>query len=242
MLAQLQNLHSLSIEDVEGHLQSAGEEVLRRIQLNVFGHPCRILEVEFYFFGGQHRDPFAHCHEVQREFGHWYLHRVGTGFRNGSFKGIDLTFGQDTSFGGMLIRSLLDADGSVVCGPSLCVDHLIARSTVGHVRQLNELIGRRSALDTRNPIHLAERTATATDLEREKVFRSARVGLSTARIPADAQPQLFLDREYRFLREPKKIKKGRPLLIRALHRSGHSSDEIRAITGSPAKSIAKYST
>jgi len=38
---------------------------------------------------------------------HWYFHRYGSkGYKSGTYKGLDITFGQDSMYGGILIRSI----------------------------------------------------------------------------------------------------------------------------------------
>src|SRR5205807_688183 len=78
----------------------------------------QIIELEFYFNdsengdddsnddGRLHCDPYSHQHDHQKTCGEWYFHRVGkTGYRGGSRKGIDITFGNEDVYGGILIRS-----------------------------------------------------------------------------------------------------------------------------------------
>src|SRR5262245_54518774 len=85
----------------------------------------RFTEIEFYYHGDGHLDPFAHRDPVQLHVGRWYFHRTAGVYRSGSFKGLDLSFGDGTAFGGVLIRGLATEDDVLVDGPSLCVDHLL---------------------------------------------------------------------------------------------------------------------
>jgi hypothetical protein len=73
-------------------------------------------------------------------------------------------------------------------------------------------------------------------LAAKQAFRSARVGLSLRRAWL-AEAQRFVMKPYRFLSEPKRIRKGKTLLILELHVEGRSEEEIREITGSPLKNI-----
>jgi hypothetical protein len=68
-------------------------ELINRSNPVVNGAPHRLAEVEFYYHGAGHRDPFAHRDPLQLESGRWYFHRAGGAYRSGSFKGLDLTFG-----------------------------------------------------------------------------------------------------------------------------------------------------
>ena len=232
----LRQITKLSAENISGAFDAAADQLLNHTDFCVFGRRCRLLEIEFYLYCAAHPDPFAHCHETQRRFGYWYFHRVGKGYRNGSFKGLDLTFGGEDSFGGVLIRSLADEQGTVVCGPSLCVDFLIAASGDQSVRALAERVGETSAVEGDSPLRLE----VASEPNSETVYSSARVGLSMAGLPEGHDGERYLHRRYRYLLRPRAIKKGRSLLIQGMHRSGLSVDRIRALTGSPRKSIEKH--
>lgn len=121
-----------------------------------------ILEVEFYLLKpGLHVDPFTHGAEEQRRAGRWYFHRAPkpgggvsmTGWRDGTRKGLDLTFGGpvDASAaavsssadpvketrGGILLRTLMRrSDSQVICGPSLLADEVISKSGAASIRDL----------------------------------------------------------------------------------------------------------
>src|SRR5262245_43010040 len=100
----------------------------------------RIVEIEFYYHGDQHLDPFAHRDSLQLQLGRWYFHRTRGTYRSGTFKGLDLTFGDGKAFGGVLIRSLETPDGTLIDGPSLCVDHLLDRAGCESVAALDSAI------------------------------------------------------------------------------------------------------
>lgn len=67
------------------------------------GSPCyyAMQDLEFYLVAPAHHDPYAHAHPSQRATGNWYLHRAGrgpgAGYREGTYKGLDLTFGRSAS-------------------------------------------------------------------------------------------------------------------------------------------------
>jgi hypothetical protein len=71
----------------------------------------RIAEVEFYLKNEDaHKDTFTHCDPIQAKNGKWYFHRMNPtnpmSFKAGTYKGMDLTFGGEKVFGGILIRAL----------------------------------------------------------------------------------------------------------------------------------------
>ncbi|EKM60155.1 uncharacterized protein PHACADRAFT_206334 [Phanerochaete carnosa HHB-10118-sp] len=157
--------------------------VLLRLTANSATTDFEILELEFYLFkSGCHEDPFTHGTEEQRQSGKWYFHRaprrtnsestsavrVATaagGYRGGTRKGLDLTFGGPVSSastgettsryfpgapsqdaappaqralrGGILLRTLRNRETSkMFSGPSLLVDELLRLSNAANIAQL----------------------------------------------------------------------------------------------------------
>jgi hypothetical protein len=211
------------------------ERLLNASRLHVAGTPHRFTEIEFYDFDPPvHPDPFTHRDPIQWECGRWYFHRTGGVYRNGSFKGFDLTFGDGNSRAGILIRGLETPDGKLIDGPSLCVDYLLKTTHNNTVRALDFAIGERVAWDPDNPLYLADSPA-----EQRPIYRSARVGLSLKRSKS-AEATNFILRPYRYLTEPRRIAKGKPYLILALHAQGMSADEIRELTGGTRASVTRY--
>lgn len=100
-----------------------------------------LMEVEMYLVKPGHEDPFCHSSEAQRTSGQWYFHRAPTrsppaagaplpGFRGGTRKGLDVTFGGPGAVGGILLRSMRRvSDGTLISGPSLLVDELLSTSS-----------------------------------------------------------------------------------------------------------------
>lgn len=191
----------------------------------------RFVEIEFYYHGPCHGDPFVHAHSEQLHVGRWYFHRMGGAYRGGSFKGLDLTFGDGVAYGGILIRSLETPDGQLIVGPSLCVDHLLAITGSSSVASLDRSIGGRPAWDPNSPLHIAP-----VEGHPRAVFRTRRVGL-TLKKHKDALAVDRIARAYRFLTEPRRVTKGRVELIDALLAEGRAPEEIRALTGSPSHAI-----
>lgn len=209
------------------------DRMLNAARLVVSGQPHRLVEVEFYYHAAGHLDPFSHRDSLQRTCGRWYFHRTHGVYRGGSFKGIDLTFGDAGAFGGILIRGLEAPDGTLIDGPSLCVDRLLALCQVKSVAALDAVMAEKLAWDPTNPLYLRE-----DDAEARPVYRSARVGLTLRRAGASEMPAFVL-RPYRFLTEPRRTAKGKGLLVLALHAGGLGVEEIRQLTGSPAASIRR---
>lgn len=227
-------------EDPRGYdedIRALAQALLGEHELVVNARAHRIVEIEAYYFGEQHRDPFAHRDPRQLEPGRWYLHRTGGTLRGGSFKGIDLTFGRPGTYGGILLRSVRTDTGSLVSGPSLLVDHLVTVCALEHHAALDAHFAGLGALDPTSLVHLRPAPARG-----DPIVRTARVGLTLKRwtggAPNASMPE-YVGRPDRFLTDPRAIKKGRTQTIVALHEAGVAVDAIVARTGSPRRAIER---
>jgi hypothetical protein len=224
--------------DAEGWFTSIAEQLLNGCVLMVGNQPHRFVEVEFYYHGAGHLDPFTHRDPLQLETGRWYFHRTAGVYRSGSFKGMDLSFGSGGAHGGVLIRGIEAPDGSLVDGPSLCVDHLLEKTGHRQVAALDDAIGGRLAWDSNNVLFLDDAPAAG----RRPLFRSARVGLSLKKARASAPGEMprYIMKLYRYLSEPRRTAKGKTYLALALHGQGKSVDEIYQLTGCTRQAIQRY--
>jgi hypothetical protein len=196
----------------------------------------RLVEIEFYYWADTHPDPFTHRDPIQVRIGHWYFHRSRGTYRGGSFKGLDLTFGDRTTSGGILIRGLETPDGALIDGPSLCVDHLLKVTATANVAALDGAIGGRLAWEDDNPIRLRQ----IDRIEERPLIHSARVGLFLKKKDARAESTRFILRPYRYLTEPRRTKKGKLHIVLALHARGDSLDDIQRLTNCPRRTIERY--
>lgn len=209
--------------------------LLNRTRWVIGGRPHRVTECEFYYRGSAHNDPFTHGDPVQVHAGRWYFHKTAGIYRGGSFKGVDVTFGDGTARGGILIRGLERPDGSMTDGPSLLVDYILGQCGFATVADFDRAIGRRPAWDPTSPMYFEE-----VDPFGKGVLACARVGLSLRRAGPGTTMHAYLTRPYCFLTEPGAIAKGKPHMVMGLHRLGRKPEEIREVTRSPARSITTY--
>lgn len=74
-----------------------------------------IAELEFYYYSKNHPDPYTHKHDLQKNFGTFYVHP-----KDGNYGGIDLTLGDVDKdiYCGVLIRGLKDKDNNFISGPN----------------------------------------------------------------------------------------------------------------------------
>ena len=214
---------------------SIADHLLNRTQLVVAGRRHRLTEIEFYYRGPGHEDPFTHGDPIQIHPGLWYFHKTSGVFRGGTYKGVDLTFGDGTARAGILLRGLETEDRVLIDGPSLLVDHLLRLCERQTVAELHGEIGGRPAWDVANPLHLAESPNLGRD-----ILACARVGLTLRRARARSAMPTFLTRPYRFLTKPADIAKGKVQMVLGLHRRGCTHDEIQRVTGCPKRTIHAY--
>lgn len=205
-------------------------------RLIVAGEPYRIVEVEFYYHSAGHPDVFAHRDPIQVECGRWYFHKTRGVYRGGSFKGIDLTFGNGRDHGGILVRGIETPEDQLIDGPSLCVDYLRARTGHADVAALDRTIAGRPVWDSSGPVTLAP----LDDAEPPPLLRTPRVGLSLKRLRPAEGPTRYLMRSYRCLSEPRRTAKGKVHMVLALHARGHGADEINQRTGCPRGTVHRY--
>lgn len=198
----------------------------------------RIREIEFYYQDEHHPDPFAHAHPYQTSCARWYLHRNGAGLRNGTYKGIDITFGPRHGRGGILLRSIEPEarPGEIVDGSALCVERMLALTGAPDVSTLDARIGPHLVDDRHCPIRIEALSLPDEDLE---LWATARVGLTLKRAHRHSKMPGYIVRPYRFLSAPRAIKKGRLQLLLAMLLCGLDIDDIRRLTGSPRPTIER---
>ena len=216
------------------------DEIARRLLCGctflVGSEPHRFTEIEVYYHGGAHLDPFTHRDPIQKYMGLWYFHRTGGIYRGGSFKGLDLTFGGPSSFGGILIRGIEQDDGVLIDGPSLTVDHLLARTEAANVATLDEAIEARPGWDADNPLRLLWRD----EMQERFVVKCFRVGLTLKRLKKAEPPARYLMKNYRYLSEPRRIGKGKQHMALGLYASGLTAVEVREKTGCTRGALERY--
>jgi hypothetical protein len=226
-------------QDDTPHLRDWFARIARQIllgsRLRASGKRFRPVEIEFYYHWSGHPDPFAHRDPIQVECGRWYFHRTHGAYRGGSFKGVDVTFGGGGTHGGVLFRAMETEAGTLIDGPSLLVDHLLAKTRQPDVASLVAAIAGRKVWDSKSPLALQ-----AAPIEERPILQTARVGLSLKYAGNQPDRQQFAMRAYRFLTEPKRIAKGKPQMVLALYEQGLDVEDIYQRTRCPRKTVQRY--
>lgn len=213
--------------------------LLGRTTLYIARRPHRFTELEIYWNGLSHRDPFTHGDPMQQRLGTWYFHRSGQRYRGGTYKGLDLAFGNSEAFGGILIRGIerIDDAPSLVDGPCMVVDHILELTASPTIEDLV----RRGAVmiesrDRGSPLRVELDAGPGGG---KAIYATPRIGLTLKKGSTEAR-QRYIARPYRFLSEPARIRKGRPHLVTALHQQGRSTAEIAALTGARRSVVEGY--
>src|SRR5271170_8512868 len=105
-------------------IQQIAESLLNKYVLVVGEKEYRLAEIEFYINNGTHNDQYTHGDPNQKKYGKWYFHRYrGHAYKSGTYKGLDLTLGNDTTYFGILIRSIYDTTtNTMIEGPCRSVN------------------------------------------------------------------------------------------------------------------------
>eukprot|EP00826_Nyctotherus_ovalis_P027225 TRINITY_DN2124_c0_g1_i1.p1 TRINITY_DN2124_c0_g1~~TRINITY_DN2124_c0_g1_i1.p1 ORF type:complete len:207 (-),score=37.13 TRINITY_DN2124_c0_g1_i1:52-672(-) len=198
--------------------------------------PLRFREIEFYINHPNHPDKYTHSDVDQKRASCWYFHKIGKTYRGGTYKGLDISIGGKNHFGGILIRSLFDkATGAVTEGSCLCVDYIIrlVKSKYPDVDSIQGIVSHpkynEKVLDKNGLIHIEKIDGKET---KYKYYKGPRVGLGPK------YPE-YLNKLYRYVVLPAKVKKGKNTLVKALSEQGISKREIQTLTGSTLAFVNK---
>lgn len=95
------NVNFLSRETIFKSFNQIADTISNNVQIKINEAYYRIIDFEFYCFGDQFQDPHTYKSTQQLENGNFYLHASG----------IDITFGDGTNYGGILLRSIVKLYG-----------------------------------------------------------------------------------------------------------------------------------
>lgn len=182
------------------HFTTISNILLNKSSLVVKNERFRLCEIEFYLKNDDHNDLYVHSIPDQKTFEGFYFHQFKNGsYKSGTYKGLDMTFGNVNSYFGILIRSMMNVNtGEFIEGPCRCVNKILELFGVDDVKAFmtNGKFNTQLKLYTvENGLYLAEQ-----EHKSEAVFHGIRVGLS------DKYPE-FLNKNYRHAIFVKKIKK-----------------------------------
>ncbi len=159
-----------------------------------------ISEIEFYIRTENHDDKYTHSDKNQKLYGKWYFHRYPNGsYKGGTYKGLDITFGNEKTYFGVLIRSIYDIENNeIIEGPC---------RTVNKILELNKCVDVKEYMKNRED-PLNARNTKNFYIKRKKepfnkdIYTGQRIGLSDKYV-------VWKNIEYRFVINKDKIKKNK---------------------------------
>ena len=153
--------------------------LLNKNVLAVKNKQFRLCEIEFYYRNKSHNDEYVHCDDDQLDFGGFYFHKYKTGsYKSGTYKGLDITFGDRKSetYFGILIRSMMDLETKEFTeGPCKCVNKILEQFGFETVADfMKDKPAKLTIGDKTHEFYLKEKS----DLIEENMLQGPRAGLS----------------------------------------------------------------
>lgn len=177
------------------------EKFLNKTILQNGNRKYRICEIEFYLYSSEHKDQYTHCYEEQLGTNGWYFHKHGKSYKEGTYKGLDITLGDGkNTYLGILIRSIMSDKGNLIEGPCRCVNELIF-PCVKVSEFMRDFPFQISCYRNSKKIELVPEK-----LQREKIYQGKRIGLS------DKYPEWRI-KKYRYLIYKNLIRKSKGDLV-----------------------------
>jgi len=181
------------------------DRLLNECKLVINGSTYRIVEIEFYLKNNCHMDHYVHCDKDQLLLDTFYFHKHKTGtYKSGTFKGMDLTFGDASAnaYFGILIRSIYDVSNDLIIeGPCNVVNRILTEYALENIDSLTNRQNLNIYSNQQNFV-----LQITNDFEPERIYSGPRIGLS-AKYPE------FKDKAYRFVIFKDRIKKGKKQLV-----------------------------
>ncbi len=119
------------------YINNFAKTLLNNYVIRVKNHEFQICEIEFYINSESHPDTYTHGDPLQKNFGKIYFHRMnGKSYKGGTFKGVDLTFGDQNMYFGVLIRSMYDIlNEEMISGPCNVVNKILALNNCNNINE-----------------------------------------------------------------------------------------------------------
>lgn len=177
--------------------------ILNNLTIKTGETEYNIREIEFYLYSENHTDECVHKSPNQKLFMSWYIHKTPNDtFKSGTYKGLDLTFGNGTNYYGVLIRSITNINtDQLIAGPCCVVNELLEKANTSlsdiKTNYLNDLNKEYSAINF--PLFRIAYNPNNYN----KLFTGERIGLKRG----------FINCKYRFTNINKKIKAVKTLIV-----------------------------
>ncbi|MEB2777628.1 hypothetical protein SYJ56_20090 [Algoriphagus sp. D3-2-R+10] len=190
-------------ETIEQDFERIAKELMNDWVLAVNETSYRITEIEFYcksiLDNGPIKDPYTHGHVEQKKSRTWYFHGSG----------IDLTFGCEEYYGGILLRGIYNFKSeNYINGPLNSITEILSNLETFYKTDFK--IG----LELRKEELVFDK----------EVFKAKRINLNPH---THLDPEKIIEKKYRFLVMPKQNHNDKEGIIQALIGSGCSLAEAR---------------
>jgi len=172
-----------SKDEVIKSFDRIAENLFNNYLLQINESHYRLVDIEFYFFSedGLFKDIYTHQHEAQLNSAKWYFHKSG----------IDLTIGNKTDHGGILLRGLAklkkgdfvvekDFHGPLNVKMEICSNLYGAFEDKCNVFRLNEIHGESGGVIMKSPSY---------------IIKTKRIGLSPKNEDTNNE---YLNAEFRY--------------------------------------------
>jgi len=173
-------------EDIQEIFNETAKEIMNSYILNIDNLKIELTEIEFYYFNcNTHDDHYVHIDKLQKNTCSFlYVHR-----KNYPRGGIDITFGNEKFYGGILIRGI-KIDDKFISGSATIKKYIMEEISqeINDHKSLQEYF----TIYKKN-IYLHKRRNNRNNSY--KIYSSTRVGLN------QEIDENFYNKKYRFLRE-----------------------------------------
>lgn len=200
------------IEDPDVWFENVARELFYSYSLLVGNTTFQIIEVELYFYSDEHQDLYTHCSNEQKDSLKWYFHKRGSGVKEGNYAGVDITFGNETRWGGILLRGLRNTQtGEVVDGSGKVAMEILKRSNLSKMNELD-------CFEKKNIFKAEHLKLIPFSFDHQEIYKSPRKGLFLQNNVSDRLN--FITKNYRFFAGVPKTKKSKYVVAIALYLQG----------------------
>jgi hypothetical protein len=164
-----EEIEGKTIDELQCIFYETAKDLMNNYILKIDNLELELTEIEFYYNDEKyHKDLYAHGNELQKTSKYLYVHK-----RAPKRGGIDLTFGNDNFFGGILIRGIKN-NNIYVSGPGRVKMHIAEKLNIENkYEKIQELF---KNLKNENKISLKKINSSK---DKYPVLHSIRVGLPT---------------------------------------------------------------
>lgn len=196
------------IDNPEQWFESVCNILFYRTVFHIKDQRYKITEAELYLKTddkNDHPDVFVHGSEEQKKSGLFYFHKYKLGkiYKEWPRSGIDITFGNESRLGGILLRGMqnIDVESDYIDGPAMLSQKIMdvfkdkGSKVSGVVPKLD--------IDIFNDRHLWLEETSGND-QVNVIYKAPRVGLPLSK---DVESHLaYVAKLYRYLADPLKTK------------------------------------